>query len=59
MNNLVYCFDNETKEHLLISGYTFLNEVTFEDTKAYVFLNNGAKLHFGKNKVFYTNKLTF
>lgn len=59
MDKIVYCFDEKTKEQLLINGYAFLNEVQFENTKAYVFLNNGAKLHFDKNKVFYTNKLMF
>ncbi|MBP3916383.1 hypothetical protein [Clostridium sp.] len=59
MNNIIYCFDKETKEQLLLSGYTFLNEVEFENSKAYVFLNNGTKIHFEKNKVFYSDKLRF
>lgn len=59
MNNIIYCFDIETKERLLMGGYTYLNEVNFENAKAYVFLNNGVKLNFEKNKVFYTNQLRF
>ena len=37
----------------------YLNEVEFENSKAYVFLNNGTKIHFEKNKVFYSDKLRF
>lgn len=59
MSNIIYCFDTETKEKLLMSGYTYLNEVEFDNTKAYVFLNNGTKANFEKNKVFYTNQLRF
>lgn len=57
--DFIYCFNKETKEKLLMSGYTFISETNHLGNKAYLFWNNGNKLTFSNGEVEITNKMYF
>lgn len=55
----VYCYNEEAKQKLILNGYNFVSEKQVGDKVIFIFMNNGKKINFDKNEVFYTNKMTY
>lgn len=59
--NFIYCFDDESKDKLLLKGFELINNsVNYNGKKAFLFINNKeTKLNFDTLNAEYSNKLTF
>jgi hypothetical protein len=55
----IYCFDDKTKEELIIQGLKFLKEDLIQGKKAYVFMNDKGISFFNNKNVYCTNRLNF
>lgn len=58
---LIYCFNEEDKKELLLSGFKFMHSCKMGDKDAYVFQGDCKKLNFSvdKSKYLVTNKMYF
>lgn len=55
---LIYAFDETTKNNLINSGYSFLNQCKYKGKEAFLFINDGVtKTTFNKDKIEYSNKM--
>lgn len=56
----IYCYDDNTKERMMLNGYEFISEVQFKGKTAFLFVNNSNKLKFtNEDKVEFSNKMYF